>query len=86
MCLRHIDAIKRALGIGGVISEQASWSIPADENQEGSQLDLNIKRKDVEQFPPKYVVHSTLVTTYGLRKNEYQDAFQQCITMDDLFR
>jgi len=40
----------------------------------------------VEQFPQKYVVHSTLVTTYGLRKNEYQDAFQQCITMDDLFR
>lgn len=118
VCLRHIDAIKRALGIGGVISEQASWSIPADGNQEGSQLDLIIKRKDnvvnlcemkfyseefavtsayraqiahrinllVEQFPPKYVVHSTLVTTYGLRKNEYQDAFQQCITMDDLFR
>ena len=32
------------------------------------------------------VVHSTLVTTYGLKYNEYSGAFDNCITLDDLFR
>ncbi len=31
-------------------------------------------------------VHSTLITTYGLKNNEYSGDFQQVITLDDLFR
>ena len=30
-------------------------------------------------------VHSTLVTTTGLKKNEYSGAFVKVITLDDLF-
>lgn len=31
------------------------------------------------------VVHSTLITTYGLKYNEYSSDFDNVITLDDLF-
>lgn len=34
----------------------------------------------------KKVIHSTLITTYGLTYNEYSSGFQQVITLDDLFK
>lgn len=36
-------------------------------------------------LPKKMAVHSTLITTYGLKYNEYSGSFQQVITMDQLF-
>lgn len=33
----------------------------------------------------KKIIHSTLITTYGLIYNEYSGDFQQVITLDDLF-
>lgn len=36
-------------------------------------------------LPRKSIVHSTLITTYGLDKNEYSGDFQQVITLDNLF-
>ena len=38
-----------------------------------------------EDLPKKYAVHSTLITTYGLTYNEYSGAFQQVITLEELF-
>lgn len=38
------------------------------------------------QLSRKQVVHSTLVTTYGLAYNEYSGDFQRVITLDDLFK
>ena len=38
-----------------------------------------------EELPKKYTVHSTLITTYGLAYNEYSGAFQQVITLEELF-
>lgn len=38
-----------------------------------------------EELPKKYIVHSTLITTYGLSYNEYSGAFQQVITLEDFF-
>ena len=38
-----------------------------------------------ELVPKKAVVHSTLITTYGLKYNEYSGDFVRVITMDDLF-
>ena len=38
-----------------------------------------------EELPKKYAVHSTLITTYGLAYNEYSGAFQQVITLENLF-
>ena len=39
----------------------------------------------LEEISPKFAVHSTLITTYGLKKNEYASAFLKVITLDDLF-
>ena len=37
------------------------------------------------KISPKKVVHHTLITTYGLSRNEYSGVFSNVITLDDLF-
>lgn len=37
------------------------------------------------ELPAHTVVHSTLVTTEGLKYNEYSSDFQKVVTLDDLF-
>ncbi len=45
------------------------------------------RRELLEESTPKgMAVHSTLVTTYGLKYNEYSGDFDNVITMEELFR
>jgi uncharacterized protein len=44
VCLLHISAIKKALGISGIYSENASWR--SHDKEENAQIDLLIDRKD----------------------------------------
>ena len=37
------------------------------------------------KISPKMSIYSTLITTYGLKKNEYSSAFIKTITFEDLF-
>lgn len=46
VCLNHIAQIKTALGIAGVSTEQSAWILRGDDNSEGAQIDLIIKRRD----------------------------------------
>ena len=46
VCLAHIRQIKRALGIGDVITRESSWIVPGTENSRGMQIDLVIDRDD----------------------------------------
>ena len=117
VCFRHIDQIKQALGIGGVRSEHSAWSVREDD-REGAQIDLLIKRDDhvlnaceikfvgdefavdqgyyrklqsrqqllMETISPKWSIHQTLITTYGLHYNEYSGIFSRVIVINDLFR
>ena len=39
-----------------------------------------------EETRCKNALHLTLITTYGLKFNEYAGRIQKVITMDDLFR
>ena len=39
----------------------------------------------VEHISPKTAVYQTLISTYGLKKNEYSGIFSQVVTLDDLF-
>ncbi len=39
-----------------------------------------------ESISKKFVVHNTLITTFGLFKNEYSTIFTNVVTLDDLFR
>ena len=38
-----------------------------------------------KEVSPKTVIRSTLITTFGLMKNEYSNVFSNVILMDDLF-
>ena len=38
-----------------------------------------------EELSPKMAIHSTLITTYGLKYNEYSGDFTNVIDMDALF-
>jgi hypothetical protein len=38
-----------------------------------------------EIVSPKISIQSTLITTYGLKRNEYSSAFANVVTLDDLF-
>lgn len=116
VCFNHIPQIKEALGIRGVSSSESAWTKREDED-EGTQIDLLIDRKDnvvnmceikfysdiftvTKQYDAvlrhrrillerailkKSIVHSTLITTYGLKYNEYSGDFDNVITLDDLF-
>ena len=37
------------------------------------------------QIPRKVAIHSTLITSYGLRRNEYSGDFVSVVTLDGLF-
>lgn len=46
LCMDHVKQIKKALEIGGVLSEQSTWFIQSSETNDGAQIDLLIERKD----------------------------------------
>ena len=39
-----------------------------------------------KELSPKMIIHNTLITTFGLKHNEYSGIFSKAITMDDLFK
>lgn len=46
-CLKHVPQIKKALGIGGVYTEESAWRhLPRTKKEQGAQIDLLIDRKD----------------------------------------
>ncbi|WP_026507423.1 AAA family ATPase [Butyrivibrio sp. MC2013] len=46
VCRDHIDQIKHALGISGVLTELSTWSKRGDDDEKGAQIDLIIERRD----------------------------------------
>ena len=116
VCFTHIDQIKKALEISGIISSSSAWSKKGGD-EDGAQIDLLIQRNDnvinmceikftSDDFTvdknyyrvllsrpnqirklvsPKISILSTLITTFGLKQNEYSSSFTNVVTMDDLF-
>lgn len=116
VCLLHIDQIKRALSIAGIMSSEFSWRSQKTESR-GAQIDLLIDRSDdvidvcemkyyaeeyafnqdeysklqnrmlrlAEETKTRKAVQAILITTYGLKQNEYSDIVQSVVTMNDLF-
>ncbi|MEO8149774.1 MAG: ATP-binding protein, partial [Bacteroidia bacterium] len=118
VCIKHIHALKRKLGISGVYTEQSSWRLRGSKINNGTQIDLLIDRRDrcinlceikfstdVFEINKSYAnvldlkkrtfksytktnktVFTTLVTTFGVKPNQYK--IQQVdseVTLDDLF-
>lgn len=46
ICLKHTNAIKRALGISGLTTTQSSWWYKGDEYNKGAQVDMLLDRPD----------------------------------------
>lgn len=46
LCLAHVEQIKRALGIDGIMSNEYSWNIRKTDEHYGAQIDLLIDRSD----------------------------------------
>ena len=46
LCLQHVDGIKKALGISGVVSNDGSWQLARTAGHDGAQVDLLIDRAD----------------------------------------
>lgn len=46
VCLLHSEQIKKALGIGGVITNEYSWRTSPSDGEPGAQIDLLIDRSD----------------------------------------
>jgi len=116
LCQLHINQIKRALSIGGVVSYILGWRSKKAEN--GAQIDLIIDRNDnvinlcemkysnkeyaidkdydkklqnkkwtfAEETHTKKALHTTMITTYGVKRNMYWHNVQSEVTMDDLFQ
>ena len=72
VCFRHIEQIKKALGISGVSSTQSAWSMKGGNESDGTQIDMLIDRKDNivnmcemkfynEEFCVSKSYHATLV-------------------------
>lgn len=115
LCLLHVQQIRKALGISGVMTEVYSWKSKTSEP--GAQIDLVIERGDqvinlceMKYASSEYVIdkavdlnlrnkrsafiaetrtrkaaHTTMITTYGLRRNSYQAGIPFEVRLDDLF-
>lgn len=120
LCLKHIQKIKKALGISGIGTIESGWRFlpKKSASQQGAQIDLVIDRTDKcinlcemkysdkefvidklyaerlqnkkkvfrEQTETAKTLFTTMVTTYGVKKNaHYLSVVDNQLTMDDLF-
>ncbi len=118
VCYKHTPAIKIALGIPGIYSEQSAWKKTGGKTTGGSQIDMIIDRRDnsinvceikfysnpfsvdkkyaaalqqklysfKEQTKTRKHLFLTLITTFGIHKNEHSIGLvDKQIVMDDLF-
>lgn len=56
VCLQHVDKIKNALGISGILTNVCSWQTPKTKDHSGAQIDLLFVRADnvINLFEMKY--------------------------------
>jgi len=74
LCFKHINVIKKALGISAVYTEISSLRIPATEITDGFQVDLLIDRKDdaINICEVKFYA-----STFTINKTYYQQLLQK---------
>lgn len=60
----------------------------SDEFTVDKNYDMVMRRRQAlleDMIPKKCTVHNVLITTFGIKDNEYRWTFDNIITMDDLF-
>ncbi|MFK7936351.1 MAG: ATP-binding protein [Saprospiraceae bacterium] len=119
ICLKHVEQIRKAIGIAGVYTQNASFIKKGTKTEAGTQIDLLIDRNDQvinlvevkfynkeftltkayanriqqkiwvfeEETKTKKLISPVLVTTYGLKENEYSlNLIEHTVILDDLFQ
>lgn len=81
ICFMHIEQIKKALGISGIVSNVSSWRTLGDTtaNMEGSQIDLIIDRSDkvinlceVKFTSSEFVLSKSYAEVLRKRRNSFK--------------
>ncbi|MDR1797088.1 MAG: ATP-binding protein [Clostridiales Family XIII bacterium] len=117
VCLAHVQQIRQALGIGGIVVNSSAWRSAAG-TPGGAQIDLVLDRADrvinlcemkfstrefeidkaycakleskarafAAETKTNKTLHTTFVTTYGVKHNKYRYAAQSEVVMEDLFQ
>jgi hypothetical protein len=115
LCLLHVEQLRRALGISGVLTEVFSWQ--SQGSQPKAQIDLVLDRSDgiinlceMKYSSSEYIIdkaedqalrnrcaaflaetrtnkalQTTIISSYGLKRNSYSMAVPYQLTIDDLF-
>jgi uncharacterized protein len=80
ICQKHVMAIKRALGIGGVATTESGWMVrPKDATDNGAQIDLLIDRADncITLCEMKFSDSEFVITkTYAGKLRNKRDVFR----------
>ena len=80
LCFTHISQIKRALNIGGVLSNTYSWHTKGDAEKKGSQIDLVIDRRDqvINLFEIKFSINEFVITKeYDAKLRQKIESFRE---------
>jgi uncharacterized protein len=70
LCLKHIESIKKALGIGAVYTQESSFLVSGNSTIQGTQIDLLIDREDkaITICEMKYTQEPFLITKEYAKK------------------
>jgi hypothetical protein len=77
-----IDRNDQVINLCEMKYAQAEFSI--DKKQEGNLR--NKKAAFIQETKTRKSVHLTMITTYGVKRNEYSSIVQSEVKMDDLFK
>lgn len=80
VCIRHVDAIKMALGISGIYTEVSSYWYKGDDTESGFQIDLLIDRADnaINICEMKFVNDDFRMTeSYSTQLRQRREAFRR---------
>lgn len=84
VCFRHISQIKKALGIGGVITSQSSWILRGTDETVGTQIDMLIQRKDnvmnmceMKFYNDEFTINKDYHMLLTRRRNALSDTLQK---------
>jgi len=80
ICLIHIDAIKQALGISGILTHESSFYKKKDNNTPGCQIDMLIERGDnainiceMKFYDGEYTLTEETVKKLQAKRNIFQE-------------
>lgn len=82
MCLRHIEPLKRALGIAGIDTTEGAWERRATGDRDGGQIDLVIERADrsanlceVKFSESEFVIDKAYARELDRKRDAYRETF-----------